>query len=62
MKYMVWSQMRWYDYSKNCILKLQGLCLLAKIRFLLPFLNIVSAHCIFSGGKVVVSVFGEGYV
>lgn len=26
------------------------------------FLDIVSVRCIFSGGKGVVSVFGEGYV
>lgn len=43
-------------------LKLQGLCLLTKISFVLGFLDIISVHCIFSGGKGVVSVFGAGYV
>lgn len=39
MKYMVWSRMRWYDYS-NTSLKLQGLCLLTKISSIL-----VLVHC-----------------
>lgn len=52
---VVWLQ-------QDGVFKLQGLCLLTKIYFVLDFLDIISVHCIFSGGKSVVSVLGEGYV
>lgn len=48
--------------ARPCI-KTSGTVSVNKDSFRLGFfLGIVSVHCIFSGGKGVVSVFGEGYV